>query len=832
MALHHNPESAAGLDHLILETLASMPAAVLVVDTSGEIIYSNRAAARFVEASTGEVPGGRRASWNLVDEDGSPCPQDQHPSMRCLREGRAVRNSSVGVLTPTGDLRWLRMDAIPIHAGGSVVAAAVVFVDDTERRAVDQELSRAEARLTLARQAAAVGLWEWEIGTQDLRHDDGITSIAGCELSSIDDWLSRVHPEDRDRMAGEVAAVIAGEPSFEVRYRFIAADGTEKHVIQRAVIVEWDGERPTRMAGSTFDSTALYEANERMQHLLDCMTDAYFLIAEDWRLTYVNRSAEQVLGRRASDMVGRSIWDVFPDAVDTEFHRSYERAMAGEPVEFEEHYPALDAWYEVRAHPVRNGIAVYFRDVTSRRRAAEEREALLRSTETARNELAHAAMHDLLTGLPNRMATISWLEDHLHRGAAPGDLALLFLDLDRFKLVNDTHGHAEGDLLLMETARRLRERAPRDAFVARLGGDEFVVGLEGRTKAQVHELAQELVAAFQEPFDVRSRRLVVTASIGVALDGRDATPITLLRDADAAMYQAKEQGRNCVRAFDEQIRQLVVGRLDTEADLREAIERGELHAHYQPIYAAVDGRAVAAEALCRWRHPERGNVSPDKFIPVAEDSGLILPLGDVMIDSAVRDRPALDRVLGIGRGRVWVNVAGRQLEEPGFADRLLARVEIEGLRGRFGIEVTEGVLTSDPRAGDDVLPHIAEGGVAIAIDDFGTGYSSFARLMRYPVTLIKVDRSFVAELGSSSGRSLVRSIVELGHALGADVCAEGVETVEQRAVLRDLGVDEMSGYVLCPPDDLEGLDRRGAERWADAGSPKGRTTLLGSRPSG
>jgi diguanylate cyclase (GGDEF)-like protein/PAS domain S-box-containing protein len=533
------------------------------------------------------------------------------------------------------------------------------------------------------------------------------------------------------------------------------------------------------------------------------MTDAYFTLDPDGNFTFLNRAAAELLDPSGAGLVGRNLFEVFPNQAE-DLRARYDQVMAGETVVFEKRYRALGGWFEVRGHPVPEGIAVYFRNIDEAWRARHERERLLAVTEAANARLRRAATTDELTGLHNRASLLAWLEERLPGGSTRRP-AVLFIDLDRFKLVNDTHGHAEGDRLLCEVAARLEALVRAGDAVARLGGDEFVVALTVEREEEARGLAARILHQLRSPIVVDGRRIVVSASIGIAFAGPGSTAETILRDADAAMYQAKEAGRNCAETYDDHIRQDIVRRLEVETDLHGAAGRGEIRVAYQAVFDARTGDAVGAEALCRWRHPRRGLLGAGAFIPVAEESGLIVEIGDAMLERTVADLPALRTALGVGSGRCWVNVSSRQLEEPGFAEGLVARLEAAGVVGLVGIEVTETGLVRDHANTSSVLAGLAEEGVPIAIDDFGTGYSSLARLVDFPVDMLKIDQSFIQGLRTRNTADVIAAMVEVAHAVGAQTCAEGIETPEQLADTISLGVDLLSGYHLGRPVPIEAL---------------------------
>ncbi|MGY1823173.1 putative bifunctional diguanylate cyclase/phosphodiesterase [Geodermatophilus sp. SYSU D00079] len=536
---------------------------------------------------------------------------------------------------------------------------------------------------------------------------------------------------------------------------------------------------------------------------LESFSDMYVGTDADWRVTYINAQAELRLGVSRRDVVGGDLWEEFPALVGTAFEEAYRRAArTGRPTTVEGHYPAADLWCEARAYPLRRGgIGIYFRDTADRREMELERERLLAAERAARAEaeaaqrhLAHRATHDELTGLLNRAGLVQEVDRVL--AARPGvGVTVLFIDLDRFKLVNDSLGHALGDRLLVAFGRRLADLAGPGDLVARFGGDEFVVALVDAGCEAAGRLAEAVVAASREPVHVGAR-LLVTASVGLAAAADRADLPRLLRDADAALYAAKDAGRERVAWFDEQLHTRSVQRVRLEQDLRQGLDRDELFVEYQPAFDLASGQIAHVEALVRWQHPVRGRVAPGDFIPVAEESGLIDRVGEWVLARAVGQAAAWAHPPGT---RVWVNVSPRQLADAGFVPQLTGHLRRAGLPAdRFGIEVTESTLGDRARL-LEALAAVRALGVAIAIDDFGTGYSSLARLGAFPVDVIKIDRSFVADLGSARGEAVLAGIVTLAHAIGAHVIAEGVETPEQLASLRTLGADSASGFLLARP---------------------------------
>ena len=420
-------------------------------------------------------------------------------------------------------------------------------------------------------------------------------------------------------------------------------------------------------------------------------------------------------------------------------------------------------------------------------------------------ELAWRASHDPLTALPNRTAIAEHLASALT--AADPDVAVLFLDLDRFKLINDSHGHAVGDQVLFALAGRLVESVGDKGLLARFGGDEFVavcvdLGGEDGATAMATRLANGLIA----PLRVAGQEIWLSGSVGIALARPGDSPEDLLRNADTAMYRAKEAGRGGYAVFDEEMRAFAILRLGIERDLHRALERDELTLHYQPKLALGSGRAVGVEALLRWNHPERGAISPAEFIPVAEETGLIVPIGRWVLEQSAHQAANWRARTGLAIP-VAVNLSARQLVDHRLIDMVAVALDASGaIADDLILEITESAVLQDADSASEQLQALQAMGIRIAVDDFGTGYSSLSYLQRLPIDELKIDRSFVQRLGDRSTSAIVGSIVDLAHAIGLTVVAEGIETADQLSRLRQLDCDEGQGFFLARP-----------QPWADIG---------------
>lgn len=431
----------------------------------------------------------------------------------------------------------------------------------------------------------------------------------------------------------------------------------------------------------------------------------------------------------------------------------------------------------------------------------------IRARKAAEERLLRDALHDALTGLPNRNLfrdRLAFALKGLRR--RPGQqLAVMFLDIDRFKNINDSLGHRAGDDLLVQFARRVAAVLRPGDTVARLGGDEFaIIALGVRSTQQARQIGDRLLELSREPYQIGSREVFLAASIGITMGTfQGQSPDDILRDADIAMYQAKARGKNRVELFDALMHSRAMHVMELETALRRAVDRGELAMHYQPIVSLTGGRIVGLEALVRWRHPERGLVRPDEFIPFAEEIGLIVPIGWWTIREVCRHTRVLQQELG-GDAMpltVSVNVSGKLFAQPDFVAGVARIVEEESLDGTaLCIEVTESVLLENAGDAKSKIDALRRLGIGLHMDDFGTGYSSLSHLQKFDYDSMKIDRSFIQELGhSDDAAAIVNTIIALGRVLGVNVIAEGVETAAQVRRLKQLQCPEVQGFWFSPP---------------------------------
>ena len=545
--------------------------------------------------------------------------------------------------------------------------------------------------------------------------------------------------------------------------------------------------------------------------------DAYLEVDRAGVITQWNPRAEQVLGWRRHEVIGREITETaLPECIGpSPFVRARKGALDTEVAELgwrgvrsgegvrrkvellhkQGHRIVADGLLFTVGSGASGGIAGFLYDG--------------RGSASPGGPLSHADLHDRLTGLPNRVLFESRLARAVATaGSIPGAVAVVLLDLDRFQAINNSVGHETGDRVLAAVAGRLRRAAGDAELFARFGGDEFLA-LFRSGDGPVGDVASAFIErarlALAEPFEVAGSEVFLDASVGVALNtfGVD-DPSTLLSNAEAAMYRAKQRGGSRVETFGESMRIEVVDRMTTEHSLHRALERSELMLHYQPVVELGELTTVGMEALVRWQHPSQGLVPPCRFIPVAEESGLIIPIGAWVLEEACHQLRDWQREGRTGpRGMVEVNISARQIDDPHIVRTVEGILSRTGLPPRhLTLEITETALMADAASALLVLRALKDIGVLLAIDDFGTGYSSLSYLQRFPLDILKVDSNFVEDLGAGAGgegEEIVSAVINLAHALGLKVVAEGVETEQQLDALRSLGCDFAQGFLFSRP---------------------------------
>ena len=530
----------------------------------------------------------------------------------------------------------------------------------------------------------------------------------------------------------------------------------------------------------------------------------------DLRIVYINDAFLKVTGHRAADVIGRTAQLLIGPKTDLdELTRIRETMIRHESVKAELILHRRDKthfWADINTVPIRNehGQVTHFvsvmREVTERKNAEEQ--------------LRRNAFHDPLTGLPNRLLFTERLTQIISRSKqiVGRKFAVLFLDLDRFKVINDSLGHMVGDQLLIAIARRLETCVKRTDIVARLGGDEFTILLDDiQTEDSASHVAERIHQELALPFTLNGYEVFTTVSIGIALSTTDFNHTEdLLRGADIAMYRAKASGKACHEVFDTEMHNEAMRQMQLENDLRRALERREFRVYYQPIVSLTTGRLAGFEALMRWQHPERGLVSPGDFIPIAEETGLILPMGEWILMEACRQLSEWQKKYPqYRRLSMSVNISSRQFSQRGTIDLLKNVLEKTGLNpALLKLEITETAIMENTESAMEILLALKKMGVQLSVDDFGTGYSSLGYLYRFPMDVLKIDRSFISRVDTDGEKlELVRTIITLAWNLGMDVIAEGVETTKQLAQLKMLKCEYGQGYLFSKPMSAEHTEK-------------------------
>ncbi|MES2352860.1 MAG: EAL domain-containing protein [Pseudomonadota bacterium] len=549
---------------------------------------------------------------------------------------------------------------------------------------------------------------------------------------------------------------------------------------------------------------ALRQSEARFRDLIELSVDWYWEQDEVFRYTMMAGGILKKIGFKQNEFIGKKRWEQ-PGIVVAEGHWETHKAVLAAHEPF---YNFAYQWVDESGklvHVISSGLPIFDnqgnfkgyrgigRDVTEQF-LSEER-------------IRYLAYHDGLTGLPNRVRFSEILNHSLHLASRHNKkLAVLFIDLDRFKNINDTLGHEAGDILLQEAGKKLKDCLRKNDTVARLGGDEFVVLIEEVVDTNhVITVAQKVLAAMIKPFKLVGQELRVTASVGVSMfpeDGVDEQ--TLMKNADIALYRAKEEGKNNYQLYSEKMNAFSFQRLALETSLRRALERDEFLLHYQAKLDLRTGKVTGMEALLRWQHPDLGMISPAQFIPIAEETGLIVPIGKWVLATACLQNKAWQDE-GLPALRVAVNLSARQF----FDDSLVQDIsqiltETRMSAGCLELEITESMVMRDPERAVRLLCELKAMGIRLAIDDFGVGYSSLATLKRFPIDTIKVDRSFIRDIpGDAEDKALTEAIIAMGKTLSLTVIAEGVETQQQYDFLREKSCDEFQGYYFSKPIDKD-----------------------------
>jgi diguanylate cyclase (GGDEF)-like protein/PAS domain S-box-containing protein len=679
---HKNAEERVAQSEALYHSLVeSLPQCIFRKDLDLKLTFGNQRFCQQMGKSIAELVG--KGDYDFFPPEMAR--KYQEDDRRVIKTGKVFECIEEHIPPGKDETIYVQVVKAPIYdPRGYIIGIEGIFWDVTELTRARKALEDSEQRYALAVAGANDGLWDWDLKKNTIYYGSRWKSLIGFSENEISDspeeWMKRVHPEDREGLKASITAHLAGRSAhLEAEYRMLHKEKAYRWMLTRGLAVRDAQGKATRLAGSQTD-------------------------------------------------------------------------------------------------------------ITDRKRAEEE--------------LARQAFYDPLTDLPNRALFIDRLSQTVKRAKRRKDtrFATLFLDLDRFKDVNDSLGHAIGDELLKAIARRLEASVRPGDTVARLGGDEFTILLdELKLPEDAIEVAERIQSELKQPFVLSGQEIFTSVSIGIAPGTVSDDPEDLLRDADTAMYRAKERGKACYEVFDATMHSRAVARLKLETDLRRAIEREEFKVYYQPIVSVRSQEIVGFEALARWQHPTEGLVSPAQFIPLAEETGLIIPIDLwVMKEACQQTKKWQGKWSSLA---INVNLSSKHFSQPGLLASVEKVLEETGLEpGRLRIEITESVILEDVPRIADALRRLKELGVRLYLDDFGTGYSSLSYLHRFPIDAVKIDRSFVGQLGQKGEPAeLVRTITTLATNLNMGVVAEGVETEGQLERLRALRCERVQGYYFSKP---------------------------------
>ncbi|MEB3100799.1 PAS domain S-box protein [Ferviditalea candida] len=688
-------------------------------------------------------------------------------------------------------------------AQGNIVAVSGILRDITESKQKEQEQKRLVAILEATTDFVSISDRHGRV----LYYNQAARKILG-----IDDHedISKIHiPDTHPEWAGKLViteglptALKEGKWSGETA--FLSRNGTETPAHQIILSHKSSDGKAEYYSTIARDLTDIKKSEERERlaaQVLENISEGVLITDRKGIVVSVNPAYTQITGHTEEDLIGKHVRILSSGIDDGDFYKFLRKKLI-ETEQWEgevwDHRKNGESYFkQIAVSPVKDkrGKRTHYvavtKDITPRKRMEEK--------------IQYQAYHDILTDLPNRILFLIRLTQAIkHAKKYQLMAAVMFLDLDRFKLINDTLGHSTGDLLLQSVAARLLDSVGSDDTVSRLGGDEFLILLPRLANAsEAVNAAESILEALSHPFVLNRQEYFISASIGISfypIDGDDEE--TLIKNADTAMYLAKKEG-NCYHMFTSALNAKTSKRLRLETDLRKALEREEFILHYQPKVDLRTGKITGMEALVRWQHPEFGMIPPNEFIPLSEETGLIIPLGEWVLRTACRQNKAWQEE-GFPPVRIAVNLSFRQFQQKNLTETLAQILKEIGLAPYYlELELTESIIMNNPDTTIRILQEVKDMGIWISLDDFGTGYSSLNYLKRLPLDTLKIDRTFVQQLGTHRDKAIVRALIDLAHHLDIKVITEGVETEDQLKLLRSFQCDEMQGYIFSPPVSAE-----------------------------
>jgi diguanylate cyclase (GGDEF)-like protein/PAS domain S-box-containing protein len=789
------------IDQFVCQTIVnSLPQHIFIKDTDSRYLYCNQAYAELLETTADAIVGKTDLDFfpNEIAE------KYRGDDQMLLVEQRTIDVNEMIVVG--GKKMMIRTVKKPIIVNGDVLGILGTFWDITHVYERERELQEIKVGLIQAQELAHIGHWELNLERNSLYWSDEVYRIFGLKPqefgATYEAFLEFVHPDDLEMVKEAYSSSVAEKRDYQIAHRVLTKDGEVRYVEEHCSHdYDRDG-NVMRSIGTVHDITEQKLAQERLlltAKVVENTTNGVLITDAHQKIVYVNDALCRISGYSSEELKGEyptllsSGWH--DEAFYTKMWKSIEESgqWYGEIRDRRkngEHYIAEISIFVLKneAGTITNYIAISD-DITEKK----EKEELIHSL----------AYYDSLTDLPNRVLFKQKFNDAIENAKQEESrCALLFFDLDNFKNINDTLGHIVGDRLLKAVADRLKKVLRKEDMLSRIGGDEFTVIIhQGEDPVEIAHIAEQINAAVAVPFAIDNNELFIGASIGISIyptDGEDSDE--LVKAADTAMYHVKDTGKSSYQFFTEELNQMTTERLMIENELRHATQRNEMFLVYQPKIDLNTGQVYGMEALLRWNHPQMGFIPPDKFIPIAEETGQINQIGTWVALQAMLDTRRL-HLAGFGELVVSVNVSSVQVAQENFVSVLLSTLlntEIE--KAKVEIEITESSLMQQVEEVMEKLKAINEYGVKLSIDDFGTGYSSLSYLKKLPVQTLKIDRSFIDDIvNDADDRSITSSIISLAHNMGMEVVAEGTENLEQIAVLRELGCEKAQGYYYARP---------------------------------
>jgi len=723
----------------------------------------------------------------------------------CISTGMPF-DEEAEILTAKGSRRLVRVIGACISdKANEVFKVQGAFQDITDQRRVEQSLVHSQEQFRQLADAMPTIVWtagaDGRLDYANRRFEEA-TGICNDALPE-GGWIHALHPDDVERCKKVWGDAVAKQKTYHIDFRlYHKSDNHYRWYRVSAVPVRDEHDQVYKWYGSALDihdrkvlEEELTQSANALTQTLESITDGFFTLDKHWNFQYFNIEAERLLAKPRDGVLNQPLWEVFPEITGTHADDEFRQAMTERTTRhFEYFFAVLDTWLEIHAYPSNDGLSVYFRDVTDRKRNEKQIEFL--------------AFHDTLTHLPNRRLFQKQLDSIITaRHKSQGYAGAMLIDLDHFKVLNDTWGHNRGDQLLKAVARRLESLENNDLYAARLGGDEFTVLIENlppsREEAtyQIQLVAEKVRALLNEPYEAENLSMRRTCSIGVTLVGPDGDSLEeVMKRLDLALYDVKHRNRNAVGLFDPVMQAKANARAWLESSIPAGIQANEFIPYYQPKIDS-SGHCVGAEALVRWFHPEQGLISPADFIPIAEEIGLIGALGKEIFKKVCEQMAHWKKQNILGDIEISVNVSARQFHEGDFVNDIISVINETGIDPtKLQLEVTETLLLDNLEQTVERMHALRELGISFALDDFGTGYSSLAYLKQLPLDVLKIDQSFVKHLPDDSDDvAIVQTIIALANSLGLDVLAEGVETVEIQDFLIKEHCYVFQGYFYSRP---------------------------------